>query len=67
MTVTAIVVGCSAGGVTALQTLLGGLDPHLAQALVVCCHRSADDSANLAGVLARSSRLPVVEAAEREP
>lgn len=67
MTVTAIVVGCSAGGVTALQTLLGGLDPRLAQALVVCCHRSADDSANLAGVLARSSPLPVVDAVEREP
>lgn len=63
----AIVMGCSAGGVTALQALLGGLDARLAQAIVVCCHRSADDSADLARVLARSSPLPVIDAAERKP
>jgi two-component system chemotaxis response regulator CheB len=66
MTAAAIVVGCSAGGVTALQTLLGGLDARLTQAIVVCCHRSADDPVNLTRILARSSPLLVIDAAERE-
>jgi two-component system chemotaxis response regulator CheB len=62
----AIVVGCSAGGVSALQILLGGLDPHLPLPVVVCCHRSADDSPGLAAVLARHTALPVVDAVERQ-
>lgn len=62
----AIVVGCSAGGVSALQTLLGGLERGLPQPVVVCCHRNTDDPAGLAQVLARYAALPVVDAAERQ-
>jgi two-component system chemotaxis response regulator CheB len=60
----AIAIGCSAGGVTALRTLLCGLDASLRQAVLVCCHSRGTADA-LCEVLTRVSRLPVVEAAER--
>jgi two-component system chemotaxis response regulator CheB len=62
----AIVIGCSAGGVDALMTLLGKLDVRLRQPLLVCCHRS-DTMDVLADVLGRASVLPVTDAVEREP
>lgn len=61
----AIAIGCSAGGVDALMTLLGGLDPHLPQTVLVCCHRS-DTMDILSDVLGRASALPVRDAVERE-
>ena len=63
----AIVLGCSAGGPEALKVVLGGLDPHLPQAVLVCCHTGSETVELLCGMLARASRLPVIEAAEREP
>ncbi|WP_333681989.1 chemotaxis protein CheB [Dyella sp.] len=63
---TAIAIGCSAGGVDGLMTLLGGLDARLQQAIVVCCHRS-DTMDILGDVLGRASTLPVRDAVEREP
>jgi two-component system chemotaxis response regulator CheB len=62
----AIVIGCSAGGVDALMTLLGHLDARLRQPVLVCCHRSGTMDV-LADVLGRASVLPVVDAVEREP
>lgn len=62
----AIVIGCSAGGVDALMILLGGLDASLKQPVLVCCHRS-DTMDILSDVLGRASALPVHDAIEREP
>ncbi|HTV84752.1 MAG TPA: chemotaxis protein CheB [Dyella sp.] len=63
----AIAVGCSAGGVDALKTVLGGLDGALRQAILVCCHSSSDTVDLLCEVLGRASPLPVIEAKERHP
>lgn len=63
----AIVLGCSAGGPEALKVVLGGLDPHLSQAVLACCHTGSETVALLCDLLARASSLPVIEAAEREP
>jgi two-component system chemotaxis response regulator CheB len=62
----AIVIGCSAGGVDALKTVLGGLDGALAQTILVCCHSRSETTDMLCDVLARVSALPVTEAVERK-
>jgi two-component system, chemotaxis family, protein-glutamate methylesterase/glutaminase len=62
----AIAIGCSAGGVDALKAVVGGLHASLRQTVVVCCHSSSDTIDLLCEVLGRSSRLPVMEATERE-
>lgn len=64
---TAIAMGCSAGGLAALQCVLPALDPRLAVPVVVCCHTGSADVSLLVELLARVSALPVVEAAERAP
>jgi two-component system chemotaxis response regulator CheB len=63
----AIAIGCSAGGLSALGTLLGGLDSRLTQTLIVCCHTGSSDVDLLCELLRGHSRLPVIEAAERAP
>jgi two-component system chemotaxis response regulator CheB len=63
----AIAIGCSAGGLQALHTVLAGLDPYLPQAVIVCCHTGSSDVGMLCELLARHSTLPVIEAREREP
>lgn len=62
----AIAIGCSAGGLTALEIVLGGLDPRIPSAILVCCHTGSSDVEILCELLARHTQLPVVEAAERE-
>lgn len=62
----AIAIGCSAGGLTALEVLLGGLDPGILPTVLVCCHTGSSDVELLCELLARHTRLPVVEATERE-
>lgn len=63
----AIVVGCSAGGLDALKILLAGLDRQLSQPVLVCCHSGSETVELLCELLARVSPLPVVEAVERQP
>ncbi|QWT20449.1 chemotaxis protein CheB [Bacillus sp. NP157] len=63
----AIAMGCSAGGLAALQHVLPALDPRLAVPIVVCCHTGSSDVSLLVELLARHSALPVAEAAERAP
>jgi len=63
----AIVIGCSAGGLTALQRLLPNLDRKLAVPVLICCHTGSSNVSLLVELLARASSLPVVEAAERAP
>jgi two-component system chemotaxis response regulator CheB len=65
--VEAIVVGCSAGGLGALQPLLHALQPPLRQAVVVCSHIGEHAGGLLAPLLARHARWPVCEARERWP
>ena len=63
----AIVMGCSAGGLSALQRVLPLLDRRLAVPVVVCCHTGSSDVSLLVELLGRASALPVVEARERAP
>lgn len=60
-----ITIGCSMGGFSALKRLLGGLDPRLQQAVVICSHGSSEHPGMLAGLLRKHSALPVTEARER--
>lgn len=63
----AVVIGCSSGGLRALSIVLGALRDDLAVPVIVVCHRGPDDEGLLAQTLGRASRLPVVEAEERQP
>jgi len=63
----AIVVGCSAGGLAALQRLLPALDATLRTPVIVCCHTGSADVSLLVELLRRVSALPVIEARERAP
>lgn len=60
-----VVVGCSAGGLRALHTLFSGLDAAFPLPVIAVCHTGSDDVSLLCELLARSSTLPVEEAAER--
>jgi len=65
---TAVVIGCSTGGLHALSTILSALRPDLAVPVIVVCHRGQDDDGTLlVELLARHSTLPVREAEERQP
>jgi two-component system, chemotaxis family, protein-glutamate methylesterase/glutaminase len=63
----AIVIGCSAGGLVALETLFAGLLPILPQPIVVCCHTGSTTVDLMCELLARHATLPVMEARERTP
>lgn len=61
----AVVVGCSAGGVTAAGQLLAQLSPQLKLPVIIVCHTGSEDVEMLCEVLSLVSRLPVCEASER--
>jgi two-component system chemotaxis response regulator CheB len=63
----AIVIGCSAGGLTALEHLFAGIDPALPQPIAVCCHTGSATVDLLCELLAKHATLPVEEARERAP
>lgn len=65
--VDAAVIGCSAGGLQALQQILGPLPADLGIAIVVVSHTSPDGVCLLPQLLGRACRLPVGEAEERQP
>jgi two-component system, chemotaxis family, protein-glutamate methylesterase/glutaminase len=54
-----VVIGCSAGGVEALPRILQQLPGDLAAAVFIVQHISATNSSYLAGILSRTSKLPV--------
>ena len=61
-----IVIGASAGGVEALQTVVAGLPADLPAAVLVVLHVPPDVRSDLPRILSRISRLPVAHAgAER--
>jgi two-component system chemotaxis response regulator CheB len=62
----AIVIGCSAGGLVALEHLLGGLLPGLPQPFLVCCHTGSSSVELMCELLARHAPMRVEEARERE-
>ncbi|WP_119154733.1 chemotaxis protein CheB [Caldimonas tepidiphila] len=65
--VDAIVIGASAGGVEALQRLLGSLPAGLAPAVLVVLHLPRETSGSLPQVLGRRCALPVLEALDKQP
>ena len=61
-----IIVGCSLGGLHALQVLLGGLTPSPVS-VVLCMHAGASSDTQMLGqLLSRAGPRPVREARERE-
>jgi two-component system chemotaxis response regulator CheB len=61
----AVVAGCSAGGLKALNVLLPSLDAQLAVPVIIVAHTGSEDIGTLCDLLARVSSLPVQEAQER--
>jgi len=59
-----VVVGASAGGLAALQTVLGELPPDLPMAMLVVVHSSPTSPGGLAQVLSRCSTYPVSYASD---
>ena len=62
-----VVVGCSAGGLHALQVLLGGLPAGFRLPVVVVQHRGRDSDGGLTVALQRASSLPVSEPEDKSP
>lgn len=61
-----IVIGASAGGVAALTDLFADLPPNIPAVIGVVLHRSASPS-ELAEVLGRYSKLPIIEPDNHSP
>lgn len=61
---TGIVIGCSAGGMQALQVVLPALRGDLAAPVIVVCHTTGDIG-SLCELLGHNATLPVREARER--
>jgi two-component system chemotaxis response regulator CheB len=62
-----VVVGASAGGVEALQTLVAGLPPNLAAAVITVLHIPRTSPGALPGILDRAGPMPAVAAGHGEP
>ncbi|WP_157267875.1 chemotaxis protein CheB [Azohydromonas aeria] len=63
----AVVVGASAGGVQALQSLLGALPAGFAPALLVVLHLPPGRDSRMAALLEPLCALPVAEALDKQP
>jgi two-component system chemotaxis response regulator CheB len=62
-----IVIGASAGGVAALQRLVGALTEDLRAAVLVVLHRPPEYPSLLSQLLGRAGRLPAADAEDGEP
>ena len=62
---TLVVIGASAGGVSALRQLIGALPPQLPVPVLVVQHLPRDRPSLLSTLLARVTSLPVVEAHDK--
>jgi two-component system chemotaxis response regulator CheB len=63
----AVAIGASAGGIEALFTLLGDLQPPMAAAVVIVLHLPESHESSLAQVFAARTGVPVEEARPRAP
>ncbi len=61
-----VVVGSSAGGIEALGTLLGGLQPSFPAPLILAQHLDPNHQSHLQTVLQRKTEMPVVLVTESE-
>ncbi|MFP5261730.1 MAG: chemotaxis protein CheB [Blastocatellia bacterium] len=61
-----VVIGASLGGFHALEAVLGGLPAEFPLPIAVVQHRSSDSDELLPTLLRRKSRLPVVEAEDKQ-
>lgn len=61
----AIVIGCSSGGLDALEHILSPLPASFPLSLIVVMHLPQEDKSLLPEVLGKSCRLPVIEAADK--
>jgi two-component system chemotaxis response regulator CheB len=64
--VDAVVIGCSAGGLSALRILLQGLPAGLNATIIIVAHTAPEGPSLLPPLLAIDCLLPVSEAVERE-
>lgn len=62
-----VVMGTSTGGLHALTRLLSALPGNFPLPIAIVQHRSRDSDERLATLLSGASRLPVVEAEDKEP
>jgi two-component system chemotaxis response regulator CheB len=62
-----VAIGCSAGGVEALPRILQQLSSDLKAAILIVQHMAPSSTPHLAGILARTSRLPVEWAEQGAP
>ncbi|WP_292430349.1 chemotaxis protein CheB [Methylobacter sp.] len=62
----AVVIGCSAGGLDALRVVLGGLPIGFPATVIIVAHTAPGGDNLLPSLLAKTCRLPVSEAQERE-
>ena len=63
----AVVVGASAGGVSALQRLLGSLPPSFPLPILVVLHLPRDRPSSMRELLEQHCALPVNEALDKQP
>jgi two-component system CheB/CheR fusion protein len=59
-------IGASAGGIEALREFFGALSPELGLAYVVIVHLAPDHESELAGILSRRTKMPVLEVTDQE-
>ncbi len=60
-------IGASAGGIEALTEFFGALPTDLGLAYVVVVHLAPDHKSELPAILARRTRMPVVQQADAQP
>src|SRR5262245_61794347 len=58
-------IGASAGGIEALREFFGALSPDLGLAYVVIVHLAPNHESELASILARKTKMPVLEVTEK--
>ena len=59
-------IGASAGGIEALREFFAALSPELGLAYVVIVHLAPDHESELASILSRRTRMPVVEVTDQQ-
>lgn len=63
---TVVGMGASAGGIEALREFFGAVPPDLGLAYVVIVHLSPDHNSELGAIIARRTKMPVLEVTEQQ-